>query len=162
MLPEVGSADRSFDNGKKAKKISYSLHRQFSILQRFTVHFVAKNLIRIRKTATNGVLPKVAVFFVFCCSAVTDYSIDHNQSNTVPIVLRLYRNTFYTEYFRVNVAETHHKYRQIANRQHATAGLTLSVTTFIVCRLYLSQPRQVRLQLRLARFVCLRLRHCAV
>ncbi len=61
MLSAVGSADMSFDKGKKAK-ISYSLRRQFSILQRFTVHFVAKNLIRTRKTATNGVLPKVAVF----------------------------------------------------------------------------------------------------
>jgi len=95
MLSAVGSADMSFDKGKKAKKISYSLRRQFSILQRFTVHFVAKNLIRIRKTATNGVLPKVAVFFVFCCSAVADCSIGHNQLNAAHVVLRLYRNTFY-------------------------------------------------------------------
>lgn len=64
MLSAVGSADMSFDKCKKVKKNSYSLRRQFSILQRFTVHFVAKNLIRIQKTATNGVLPKVAVFFV--------------------------------------------------------------------------------------------------
>lgn len=68
MLSADGSADMSFDKGKKAKKISYSLRRQFSILQRFTVHFVAKNLIRTRKTATNGVLPKVAVFCFFVVS----------------------------------------------------------------------------------------------
>lgn len=64
MLSAVGSADMSFDKGKKAKKISYSLRRQFSILQRFTMHFVAKNLIRIRKQRLM-VFCQRSLFFVF-------------------------------------------------------------------------------------------------
>ena len=54
----------SFDKGKKAKKFLLVCAANL-VFYRFIVHFVAKNLIRIRKTATNGVLPKVAVFCFF-------------------------------------------------------------------------------------------------
>lgn len=51
-------------------------------------------------------LPKVAVFFVFLLFRSRRFLVGHNQLNAAHVVLRLYRNTFYTEYLRVNVAET--------------------------------------------------------
>lgn len=95
MLSAVGSADMSFDKGKKAKKFLIVCAANLVFYNGLPCILLQKNLIRIRKTATNGVLPKVAVFLFFCCSAVADCSIGHNQLNAAHVVLRLYRNSFY-------------------------------------------------------------------